>query len=79
MNKALRLYVKTVTYFGHQITVPDWAQWVAIDSDGLVYAYQAEPQQGAESWYIADKFDAYVQLGGAWLENIKWQETKAKV
>lgn len=47
---------------------PEWANWLAMDEDGLWFWHEEEPRMGSESW----ESQARVQCM-AYPEN--WQET----
>jgi len=32
-------------------TIPEWAQWLAMDEDGSLWAYQVEPHRHDHGWY----------------------------
>lgn len=36
--------MKTVFFKGNQYTVPEWAKFIALDSDGEVYVYSVAPR-----------------------------------
>jgi hypothetical protein len=40
----------TVEYFGHAVRVPEWANYLACDADGVLYAYDVEPEMSIDSW-----------------------------
>lgn len=42
--------MKKVEFQGMMFEVPDWAKWIAQDSDGSVYVYQKEPNPTATGW-----------------------------
>jgi hypothetical protein len=33
------------------VTIPDWAEWLAQDEDGTWWAYEVEPNQQHNGWY----------------------------
>ena len=42
----------TITPFDvSRFTLPDWAQWVAMDPDGEVWAYEKQPGRSRIGWY----------------------------
>lgn len=39
-------------YYGCNLQVPDWANWIAMDSDGSVWVYQQKPEtRGGGYWW----------------------------
>ena len=48
---------KIVNYFGTQVVVPAWANWLAVDKCELLYAYENEP-------YILDEYDKWFNMTG---------------
>lgn len=41
----IRQFEVATTYYGQPIFVPEWAQWIATDSCGNIWAYEEEPIQ----------------------------------
>ncbi len=54
-TKKMRLFIKTVDYFGNSITVPEWVNWLAMDKDGRIHGYLFEPLRSDECWYLPTK------------------------
>ena len=42
--------MKTITYRGLEIEVPDWAKFVATDSDGSLWVFERSPFVTAGRW-----------------------------
>jgi len=42
--------------------IPAWVHWVAQDRDGAWWGFEAEPNEGAESWY-ENEVGRYLKLG----------------
>jgi len=40
-----------ITQVIESIPLPSWAQWLAMDEDGSLWAYQAEPHCFDHGWY----------------------------
>lgn len=38
-----------------KFTLPDWAQWLAMDDDGRWHAFDAKPLPGVGMWYAYGK------------------------
>jgi hypothetical protein len=59
--------------------LPDWAEWVARDSDGGVFGYDFEPKSRDEKWPMMsryrriDDFPGIVQIG-----TCDWKESKQR-
>ena len=45
---------KKVTYFGHELIVPEWTKWLAIDSFGDVTCYESIPPKHDSFWGISE-------------------------
>lgn len=70
--------LRIVTYFDHQLVVPTWTGWVAIDADGSVYAFEAKPTPS----YFEDIFEVCGQfqcIGEAEMEGVGWRETLLEI
>lgn len=52
--------MKTVEFEGAEFEVPNWARWIAQDSDGSIWAYENTPMQG----------NGYYCNSGGLMENI---------
>lgn len=39
--------MKKVVYLKQEFEVPEWAKWIAADSDGEVYAYAVKPYRSS--------------------------------
>lgn len=46
-------FTKEVEYFGETVTVPHDAEFLAMDSDGELYAFTEQPEAGYSSWHAA--------------------------
>lgn len=42
--------MKTITYRGERYEVEDWVNFVAMDSDGMIYGYDYEPELSCGEW-----------------------------
>lgn len=36
---------KVVNYFGTQVIVPAWVNWLAVDHNGALYGYECKPER----------------------------------
>lgn len=65
---------KAFNYHGMVMTAPCWAKWIAVDMDGAVYVYDAEPFicGSNEYWSVegTPHLLCYVDLEGA-----DWRKT----
>lgn len=66
---------KIIDYFGQKLTVPDNFNWLAVDSDGLVYAYIAKPKIDDDCWYDSSIFSHVATVN---LHGLDWRETLRK-
>ena len=41
---------KKVMYFGHELIVPDWVNWISIDKGGHAFGYDWQPRQLDFEW-----------------------------
>ncbi|WII71756.1 hypothetical protein QJS83_14925 [Bdellovibrio sp. 22V] len=76
---------KPIQYMGTVIMVPRHAKWVAIDADGVVWAYLIEDEpphvpavRGATRWCTMWSNDK-VFCGAAELGGVNWKETLMRV
>lgn len=74
----MKLNLKTVTYFGREVTVPTFVNWLAVDSDGQLFGYEVEPQSNANFWQEVF-FDSDVFICKVDLQDTDWKTTKVKV
>lgn len=65
---------KVFNYNGMVITVPRWANWVAVDMDGALYAYDIEPFVNYRSEFWSSE-GVPVLLGYVDLESADWRKT----
>ena len=42
--------MKTANYFGHSVTVPDYAKFIATDPDGEMWWYTKKPTDAYDMW-----------------------------
>lgn len=66
--------MKTITYRGEQYEVEDWVNFVAMDADGAIYAYEQEPYSRCGEWI---KSGGNVKCIGC--EVVEWEESLEKV
>ena len=71
----LELDFSPIFYFGVHVIVPDTHRYLAMDSDGKVYAYYRKPVKGDYYWYSRkgdpEKY-VYVGTVSAWGD---WKES----
>ena len=39
-----------INYYQHEIEVPEWANWIAIDESGAVWIYELKPRLCSSHW-----------------------------
>lgn len=57
--------------------LPDWVRWVAQDSDGTWWGYQAEPLQNHRGWY-ENEVGRSIRLAEA-VPNPDWKNSLSRV
>ena len=50
-DQGWRERMNMTTQSMHNIDLPAWARWVAMDEDGRWWCYEAEPHQHDSGWY----------------------------
>jgi hypothetical protein len=61
-----------------RFNVPDWAQWVAADSDGFVFPYEERPSVSRDCW--SNTGDRQVTcIGTISMDGIDWRRTLTAV
>lgn len=72
---------KVVSYFGTQVIVPAWANWLAVDKCEELYAYENEPHipEGDDynKWY--DKSGKFTYIGDFPFEEGRWVNSLVNV
>lgn len=66
--------MKKVTIEGKEYEVPDWVNWVAMDSDGVWYGYDQKPKLAIQlgKWLRASKeMHFIVSPNFGWMETLK--------
>ena len=53
-----------------EFEIPDWANWMAQDKDGMWYAYETEPRQNGYEWTTDDM----IQYIGLSAEPKDWKQ-----
>lgn len=66
--------MKTITYRDEQHEVEDWVNFIAMDADGAIYAYENEPYRKYGEWI---KTEGSVKCIGS--EVVEWEESLEKV
>lgn len=56
MKLKITQEMKTVTYFGNDLLVPNWVKFIATDEDGEVCGYSHEPEYDDGVW-TCEHFD----------------------
>ncbi len=59
------------------VELPDWANWIAQDADGAVWAYEAEPNQQDYGWY-ENEVGRIAPLGRT-VPPLDWQTTLRRI
>lgn len=57
--------------------LPDWVRWIAQDSDGSWWGYQAEPLQNHRGWYENEVGDNIRLAHGP--DNSNWRNSLRKI
>lgn len=57
--------MKTVEFQGAEFEVPDWARWIAQDSDGSICVYENKPYEDDTMYKPNDGKMDYVVMTGA--------------
>lgn len=78
------VHTKDVDFFGHTLTVPNWVDYLAADSDGKVWGYGVyKPLMNDDSakWTPDDLFDDYPydEMAEVDLEGMDWTQTLVKL
>lgn len=72
---------KVVNYFGTQVIVPAWANWLAVDKCEELYAYQNEPyvdkSDDRDRWYA--ETGNLVYIGDFPFEEGRWLNSLVNV
>ena len=79
--------MKVIEYYGINIEPPEWAKYIAMDSNMMVYAYNAKPYMSAviDSWipshrkYHSYLFDMCPYLLKTERESIDWKLSLVEV
>jgi len=75
--------MKKITYNSAELNVPDWANWIAQDKSGSIYAYECEPIFSVQDdcWDINCNCEKYYLISAGWrsFPVDKWMETKKKI
>ncbi len=74
----MKIFSKKVDYFGCELTVPIWVNWLAMDKDGKLYGFKHEPSSDQGFWHIPSKGNDYIYITYVATEK-NWTETKQKV
>ena len=62
-------YSKKVRYFGYELNVPEWANYICMDEDGSVYVFLKKPKiNDYEDFWESEKGDIAGQYVGLVLE-----------
>ena len=66
---------KKVTYFGHELVVPEWVNWIAIDGSRMVYGYRSRPLHLNMRWWCMGESSlllaALIPVGLDWRETLR--------
>jgi len=72
---------KVVRFFEYNIEVPLWTRYLAVDSDGMVYAYDSKPFASSNEWVQNSSSEQLpieiltVRYEGNWRESLVVIET----
>ena len=69
---------KKVTYFGHELIVPDWVKWITVNSNGNTYGLGEKPTISGSFWFIAGR-GVFDELPGFNITDFDWRETLREV
>lgn len=49
--------MKTITYYGREVEVPDYAKHIAVDADGECWYFTKQPhvKKSKSSWFMYDQ------------------------
>lgn len=64
---------KTVNYFGTELQIPSFAQYIATDRDGEVWCYDEQPQCMNHQW-VSDSLNV-LTIANVNLHGLDWKET----
>ncbi|WP_387468509.1 hypothetical protein [Photorhabdus sp. RM323S] len=71
---------RTVKYFNVQVEVPYWAQYLAADADGELWAYELEPRFFGSYWMEDDENESgSVKIAMLDLGVVNWKYTLVDV
>lgn len=72
---------KKVNYFGFIIIIPWFANYLAVDQDGTLNAFQNKPELNEEGffWWTDPTCEQFQQVAVVDLEGMNWKETLIKV
>lgn len=76
------VHTKDVDFFGHTLTVPDWVDYLAADSDGKVWGYEAWApvlSTNGTKWAPDWDDDQYGEMAEVDLEGMDWTQTLVKL
>ena len=78
------VHTKDVDFFGHILTVPNWVDYLAADSDGKVWGYEIHAplmNRDNSKWEPDDLFYDYQfdEMADVDLEGMDWTQTLVKL
>ena len=65
---------KKVTYFGHELIVPEWVNWIAIDGSRMVHGHSSRPLPFNMRWCMSESsllLAALIPVGLDWRETLR--------
>ncbi|EJS0970487.1 hypothetical protein NW995_002483 [Salmonella enterica] len=65
-----------ILYFGMEVIIPDWTNYLATDSNGEVYAYDNKPIIDGDDWFVGDS--TIIHVATVNLHGLNWRETLRK-
>lgn len=54
---------KVVNYLGYVLNVPKGFKWIALDTDGDIFAYQKKPRSGSSGFWICGEDTECLHMG----------------
>lgn len=68
---------KEVVYKGSTLIVPIWTNWVAVDGDSCINAFENKPTNDEYEWYESGYFNGQIKdIGKAeFEENEDWKQS----
>ena len=65
---------KKVNYFGHEIEVPDWAEYLAVGANGDLFAYDIKPFK-TKDFFVGKGDSLLAKIATVDLEGLNWEDS----